>query len=91
MSKLEERIARVVLGSPIYNPKKISHNAISELAITLKDLFKQWALELLPEKEEHIVVITTDGKEGRSVKDWIKKGKNEVIDEIRERIEKEAV
>jgi len=78
MSKLEERIARVVLGSPIYNPKKISHNDISELINSLTGLFKQWALELLPEK----VDIHWGNGYGA--------GKNETIDEIRKRIEEEV-
>jgi len=82
MSKLREILWKAMVGSATGNcePK--------DLDKFVKEV-KQWALSCLPEKEEHIVVITTDGKEGRSVKDWIKKGKNEAIDEIKVRIEEE--
>jgi len=79
MSKLEEKIAEIIYESSLYNLGKNSHNAISELAITLKDLFKQWALSCLPERKNTKTII-------EKVR-WWNLGCNETIDEIRKRIE----
>jgi len=74
MSKLEEKIAEIIYESSLYNLGKDSHNAISELTITLKDLFKQWALSCLPKE------MPIDYWWGKEI--W-----ESCIDKIRKRIE----
>ena len=45
--KLEEKIAKVIYKSSLWNCGKDSHHALSELTLSLEDLFKSHAHKLV--------------------------------------------
>jgi len=87
MSKLEEIIKSS--GLYIFANTHFSQEQADCEAEDLAKKIKQWALELLPEKEKYISFSDDEKEFVISIEDAMRKAKNEAIDEIRKRIEEE--